>query len=214
MTRLLPRGLSRRRARSAQGEYYGLLADAGANLERSAELMRDLLATWPEDRGLAEEITGCEHEGDRIMRTIVQRLYRSGMAPAERNDIYSLASALDDVVDDIEEGAQELAVYRIEAPMEQAQELADVLRDSGRTLARSLRSLEQDTDTQEDLAQIRRLEQEGDRIYRQSLAALFDGGIDPMLIIRWKDVFGILEDAIDRCRGAANILQGIVVRQG
>ena len=213
MPRLLPRSLSRRGAHGAQAEYYGLLADAGANLERSAELMRDLLASWPEDRGLAEEITECEHEGDRITRTIVQRLHRSGMAPADRNDIYSLASALDDVVDDIEEGAQELAVYRIEAPMEQAQELADVLRESGRALARSLRALEQSEDTQDDLAHIRRLEQEGDRIYRQSLAALFDGGIDPMLIIRWKDVFGILEDAIDRCRGAANILQSIVVKQ-
>jgi uncharacterized protein len=208
-----PRGLFRRRARDAQSEYYGLLAEAGANLERSAELMRDLLVTWPEDRELADEITGCEHEGDRITRSIVQRLHRSGMAPAERNDIYSLAGAIDDVVDDIEEGAQELAVYRIEAPMEQAQELADVLRDSGSALARSLRALQNDEDAGEDIAQIRRLEQEGDRIYRQSLAALFDGGIDPMLIIRWKDVFAILEDAIDRCRGAANILQGIVVKQ-
>ena len=191
-----------------------MLADAGDNLERTAELMRDLLASWPEDRELADEITTLEHEGDRITRTIAQRLHRSGMSPSDRNDIYSLASAIDDVVDDIEEGAQELAVYRIEAPMQQAQELADVLRDSGRALARSLRSLRENEDTQEDLAHIRRLEQEGDRIYRQSLAALFDGGIDPMLIIRWKDVFGILEDAIDRSRGAANILQGIIVKQG
>lgn len=209
MTRLLS-GRSRRRAR---GEYYGLLAEAGANLARSAELMRDLLATWPDDHGLADEIVGCEHEGDRITRTIVQRLHRGDMPAADRNDIHSLATAIDDVVDDIEEGAQELGVYRIEAPMAQAQELADVLRDSGRTLARSLRSLERSEDSREDLAHIKRLEQEGDRIYRQSLAALFDGGIDPMLIIRWKDVFGILEDAIDRCRGAANILQGIVVKQ-
>jgi hypothetical protein len=213
MATLIPRGLSRRRARVARGEYYGLLADAGANLQRTAELMRDLLAGWPEDQGLTNEITGCEQEGDRITRTIVQRLHRSRMAPADRNDIYSLASAIDDAVDDIEEGAQELAVYRIEAPMEQAQELADVLRDSGQALARSLRALERGEDAQGDVAHIRRLEREGDRIYRRSLAALFDGGIDPMLIIRWKDVFGILEDAIDRCRSAANILQGILVRQ-
>jgi uncharacterized protein len=213
MATLIPRGLTRRRARVARGEYYGLLADAGANLQRTSELMRDLLASWPEDQGLTDEITGCEHEGDRITRTIVQRLHRSGMEPADRNDIYSLASAIDDAVDDIEEGAQELAVYRIEAPMEQAQELADVLRDSGRALARSLRALERGEDVQDDVAHIRQLEREGDRIYRQSLAALFDGGIDPMLIIRWKDVFGILEDAIDRCRSAGNILQGMLVRQ-
>ena len=176
--------------------------------------MYDLLATWPDDQGVAEQISRCEQEGDRITRKIVERLHRSRIAPFDRNDIYALAEAIDDVVDDIEEGAQELAVYRIEAPMEQAQQLAGVLRDCGRALARALDDLESFDVEDADFAHIRRLEQEGDRIYRQSLAALFDGAIDPMLIIRWKDVFGIIEDAVDHCRSAANIMQGIVVKHG
>jgi predicted phosphate transport protein (TIGR00153 family) len=199
-------------ARAPQREFFRLLARAGENLQRTAELMHEMLATWPEDRGFAAEITECEHEGDRITRTIVHGLHRSRMAPIDRNDIYALASAVDDVVDDIEEGAQDLVMYRIEAPMEQAQKLAGVLRDSGRALARALAALQSLEGMEDDLQQIRRLEQEGDRIYRESLAALFDGGIDPMIVIRWKDVFGILEEAIDRCRSAANILQSIVVK--
>lgn len=200
-------------SRRAQREFFADLTKAGDNVQRAAELMYELMATWPEQQQITEQITSCEHEGDEITRTIVHGLHRSRMTPVDRNDIYSLASAIDDVVDDIEEGAQELAVYRIEAPMEQAQELAGVLRDSGQSLARALRALEESGETDPELTRIRRLEQEGDRIYRQSLAALFDGGIDPMLIIRWKDVFGILEEAIDSTRQAANIMQGIVVKQ-
>jgi predicted phosphate transport protein (TIGR00153 family) len=211
--RLAPRRLSVRGGRP-QPQFYRQLAQAGENLQRATELMSELLATWPDDRGITEQITQCEQEGDRITRTIVQRLHRSRIAPFDRNDIYALAGAIDDVVDDIEEGAQELAVYRIEAPMEQAQQLAGVLRDSGRALAKALDGLEGFDVEDAQFAQIRRLEQEGDRIYRQSLAALFAGGIDPMLIIRWKDVFGLLEEAVDRCRGAANIMQGIVVKHG
>lgn len=211
--RLFPGGKGANGSRR-QREFFRDLSKAGDNVQRAAELMYDLLATWPEQQEITEQITSCEHEGDRITRTIVHGLHRSRMTPLDRNDIYSLASAIDDVVDDIEEGAQELAVYRIEAPMQQAQELAGVLRDSGRALARALHALESSAETDADLTRIRRLEQEGDRIYRQSLAALFDGGIDPMMIIRWKDVFGILEEAIDSTRQAANIMQSIVVKHG
>ena len=87
-----------------------------------------------------------------------------------------------------------------------------MLRDSGRSLARALDGLEGLDGVDEHLADIRRLEQEGDTIYRRALASLFDGAIDPMFVIRWKDIYAALEEAIDRCRSAGNSIESIVVK--
>lgn len=134
------------------------------------------------------------------------------MTPFDREDIYALAGAIDDVVDDIEEASEQLATKRVEAPMEQAQQLAGVLRDSGREVAAALDDLESLTGIEEHLDEIRRLEREGDEIYRAALACLFDGAIDPMFVLRWKDIYAALEEAIDQCRSAANSIESIVVK--
>jgi uncharacterized protein len=181
-------------------------------MQVTAEQAYELLISWPDDRGLRREITRCEQEGDRITREIIQRLHRSRAAPFDREDAYALAQAIDDVVDEIEEASEELAVYGIEAPMKQAQELGGVVRDSARALRAALDRLKQFDDLESQALEVRRLEHEGDRIYREAVASLFDGGIDPMLVIRWKDVLQGLEDAIDRTRQAMDILQGLVVK--
>ena len=201
------------RGSASRSELFGAFSAAGTNVQEAAELSHALLETWP-DRGaeLRREISRCEEEGDRITHSIKHALYRSRKTPFDRQDIYALASAVDDVVDDIEEAAEELAMYQIEAPLAQAQELAGVLRDSGRALAQALQGLTRLDGIEAQQIEIRRLEHEGDRIYREALSDLFEGGIDPMLIIRWKDVLGALEAAIDRCRQASDILQGIVVK--
>ena len=103
-------------------------------------------------------------------------------------------------------------MYGIEAPMKQAQELGGVVRDSARALRTALDRLKHFDDLESQALEVRRLEHEGDRIYREAVASLFDGGIDPMLVIRWKDVLQGLEDAIDRTRQAMDILQGLVVK--
>ena len=134
------------------------------------------------------------------------------MTPFDREDIFALAGALDDVVDDIEDAAEQLAMNKVEAPMEQAQQLAGVLRDSGRELSAALDDLERLDGVDEHLAEIRRLEQEGDRIYRGALRSLFERSIDPMFVLRWKDIYAALEEAIDRCRSAGNSIESIVVK--
>jgi predicted phosphate transport protein (TIGR00153 family) len=181
-------------------------------MQVTAEQASELLVGWPDDRGLRREITRCEQEGDRITRHIIERLHRSRLAPFDRKDAYALAQAIDDVVDDIEEASEELAVYGIEAPMKQAQELGSVVRDSARAVRTALDRLRHFDDVEPQALEVRRLEHEGDRIYRQAVASLFAGGIDPMLVIRWKDVLQRLEDAIDRTRQAMDILQGLVVK--
>ena len=196
----------------SQDELSGLFAKAGANLKHTGERAYELLMSWPESRELTREIGHCEEQGDRITRQIIHRLHRSRIPAEDRGDLYALAEAIDDVVDEIEEASMDLAAYGIEAPMQQAQELAGVVRDSTRALGRALDGLDGRDSLEGEAVEIRDLEHEGDRIYRQAVASLFDGGIDPMLVIRWKDVYQGLEDAIDRTRQAMDILNGLVVK--
>jgi predicted phosphate transport protein (TIGR00153 family) len=191
---------------------WRLFARAGANLETAAEQLHELLAVWPEDRGLRAQITDCEHEGDRITERIIRTLHETRLTAFDRGGAYALAEAIDDIVDDIEEVSEEFAVYSIEAPMEQAQHLASVVRDAGRAVRRALDSFRDGADVEPEAIEIRNLEHEGDRIYRDALVALFDGGIDPIQVIRWKDIFEGLENTVDRTRQAMDILNGLALR--
>jgi uncharacterized protein len=193
-------------------EFFNLFDEAGANILRAAELLDDLLGTWPDENGLQREILICEQEGDRITHDLIQLLNHKVPTSIDRQDVYALASALDDVVDYTEEAADFLGLYNIEAPMEQAQAMSRVLRDSCTNLAAALSQLERFGDLHHQLVEVNRLENEGDRIVREALASLFVNGIDPMVVIRWKDIFERMEQAIDACETAANIIESIVVK--
>jgi uncharacterized protein len=193
-------------------EFFNLFDEAGANILRAAELLDDLLGTWPDENGLQREILICEQEGDRITHDLIQLLNHKVPTSIDRQDVYELASALDDVVDYTEEAADFLSLYNIEAPMEQAQELSRVLRGSCSNLAAALSRLEHFGDFHHELVEINRLENEGDRIVREALASLFVNGIDPMVVIRWKDIFERMEQAIDACETASHLIESIVVK--
>jgi uncharacterized protein Yka (UPF0111/DUF47 family) len=134
------------------------------------------------------------------------------VTPIEREDILSLASALDDIVDYTEEVADYLGLYKIEAPMDQAIKLAHVLKQAARQIADAIPRLRGFRDISHYTVEINRLENEGDRLTREAVAALFDGGIDPMVVIRWKDLYERLEEAIDATEKVANIMEGIVIK--
>ncbi len=193
-------------------EFYDLFEEAGRNLVLAAELLERMLQRWPDHGELGRDVVVCEQEGDRITHDIIQRLNQTFVTPFDREDIYALASALDDVVDFTEEVADFLALYRIEAPMEQAQALARVLHEACRALAGAIPRLRGFKDIRHYTVEVNRLENEGDRIMREALASLFERGIDPMMVIRWKDIFERLEDAVDATELAANILEGIVIK--
>jgi uncharacterized protein Yka (UPF0111/DUF47 family) len=134
------------------------------------------------------------------------------VTPIEREDILDLASALDDIVDYIEEVADYLGLYRIEAPMDQAQELARILNQACREVNNAIPRLRTFGDIRHFTVEINRLENDGDRKVREALASLFETGIDPMMVIRWKDIFERLEEAIDSTERAANILEGVMIK--
>jgi uncharacterized protein len=171
-----------------------------------------MLRDFPERSELAREILICEQEGDRITHDIIQRLNQTFVTPLDREDIHELASALDDVVDYTEEVADYLGLYKIEAPMEQAQQLARVLHEAAGQIAQAMPRLRGFKNLSHFTVEINRLENDGDRITREAIASLFDNGIDPMVVIRWKDIFERLEEAIDATEHVANIVEGVVIK--
>jgi len=189
-----------------------LFEEAGQNAVVAADLLERMLVNFPDTRELAAQILECEHEGDRITHEIIDRLNHTFVTPIDREDILALASALDDIVDYTEEVADYLGLYKIEAPMDQAIWLARVLKEASSQIAEAIPNLRGFRDISRYTVEVNRLENEGDRITREAVASLFDGGIDPMVVIRWKDIFERLEAAIDAAERAANIIEGIVIK--
>jgi uncharacterized protein len=192
--------------------FFDLFAEGGQNTLRTAKLLRDLLDQWPDDPGLATDILKAEQEGDRITHDIIQRLNTTFVTPIDREDIHTLATQTDDIVDHIEEVADFMGLYRIEAPMDQAQALAEVLVKCCEQLYGLLQNLRGFKDLDHYWIEIHRLENDGDRIYRDAVASLFADRIDPMVVIRWRDVFLRLERAIDATETSASIVEGIVIK--
>ncbi|HET6549622.1 MAG TPA: DUF47 family protein [Solirubrobacter sp.] len=197
---------------SREREFFDLFEEAGANCLRAAGLLEQMLQQWPDHGEMLRDVVVCEQEGDRITHDIIQRLNQTFVTPFDREDIIALASGLDDIVDFIEEVADFLGLYRIEAPMEQAQRMARVLHEATRNISEAIPRLRSLRDIHHYVVEVNRLENDGDRILREAVASLFERGIDPMMVIRWKDIFERLEDAIDSTETAINILAGIIIK--
>jgi uncharacterized protein len=192
--------------------FFDLFIQAGQNALQAARLLDQMMNSWPDDEGLGREVLKAEQQGDKITHDIIQRLNSTFVTPIDREDIYNLATQMDDIVDFAEEAADFLALYKIEAPMSQAQDLTAVLVKSCEQLATGLEHLPDFKDLDKYWIEIHRLENEGDRISRDAVASLFSNGIDPMVVIRWKDMFAVLEEAIDATETAAQIIEGIVIK--
>ena len=193
-------------------EFFDLFDEAAGNIQRAADLLERMVDQWPDHGELGRDLVVCEQEGDRITHDIIQRLNQTFVTPIDREDIYALASGLDDIVDWIEEVADFFGLYRIEAPMSQAQQQARILNESCKQVAQAIPRLRGFEDIHHFTVEINRYENEGDRVVREALASLFEAGIDPMLVIRWKDIFERLEDAIDATENVSNILEGITIK--
>jgi uncharacterized protein len=189
-----------------------LLKAAGANVERSTAVLLEVLRAWPDDDGRRQEIRDLEHEGDRLTHEIIYLLHSEVATPFDRGDLYRLASELDDIVDFTEEVSDVLALYKVEAPTEQAIQLAEILHAGGREVASALAKLDRLDELRPHVIKLNDIEDDGDRVERAALTSLFEGGIDPMVVIRWKDIYERLEEGIDACEHVANVLEGLIVK--
>jgi predicted phosphate transport protein (TIGR00153 family) len=193
-------------------EFFDLFEEAAGNIVRAAELLHEMFRGFPDTAPLSREILLAEQEGDRITHDILHRLNQTFVTPIDREDIIALASALDDVVDLAEEVADFLVLYKVEAPMDPAERLTQILRDACVQVAKAMPRMRAFEDISHYVVEIHRLENDGDRLMREGMASLFDKGVDPMVVIRWKDIFERLEEAIDATEHVADVLESIVIK--
>ena len=195
------------------GEFYDLFAQAGVNALEVARTVEARFREFPNTSITQDQVKNLEHEGDRLTHEVVLLLNTQYVTPFDREDIYELATALDDVVDYLDEASDLLELYAVESPARHAIEPCRILVTAIVPLADALRELKGFKAVQENIVRVKSLEDEGDRVVRGAIAELFqDSRIDPLLVIRWKDIFEALERALDACDRAARVLGNIVVK--
>lgn len=190
---------------------FKLMAD---QLRHGARLLEQLLATDPPRTDKAFEIKEVEHQCDFLTHEIIQRLNKTFVTPIDREDIHALAKALDDVMDEIDNAAHLIPLYRIEKIRGGTRELVRVILEQTDQIRAGMEALEVKKGVLERTIEINRLENEADRIHKVAVGALFDEESDPIAVIKWKEIFDVLERATDRCEDVANLLENVVVKHG
>ena len=194
-------------------EFYALLAQASANAVEIARLLVELLDRFPNDGAeLIGRIKQHEHAGDRLTSEVVGLLNRTFVTPFDRDDIYRLAAALDDVCDNVDEAADNLGSYGVSKVPPLAREQADIILRSAIKLDEAVERVDGFKDSTRQLEELRDLEDEADRLLRDGVGELFRNEQNPVSIIRWKDIHERLEEAVDACENAADVLEAIFVK--
>ncbi len=176
---------------------------------------QDLVGGWRDIPRKVDAINRLEHSGDSVTHDIVALLHRSFITPLEREDIALMAHALDDIVDNIHAAVEAMYLYQVETPASRVAELAAILLKAAREIETAMPLMNRQAEAKKVLEiciEINRLENEGDRLYRQALAEIFDTGKDATYIIKWREIYEHIESAIDRCEDVANILEGISLK--
>jgi predicted phosphate transport protein (TIGR00153 family) len=193
-------------------EFFVLYSRAARNAVEIARLLVRLLDEFPANGDLLRDIKELEHEGDRLTRELVDLLNRTFVTPFDRDDIYELASALDDICDHIDEAAGNISGYGVTEIRQAAKDQAQVILRSTEKLREAVERLEGFKDAERQLHELRDLEDEGDRLNREAVSQLFKTETDAITILRWKDIHEQLEEAVDSCENAADVLEAILVK--
>ena len=193
-------------------DFYGQFSALADQLRVGAQLLEQMLAQEPVLWDKVDEIKEVEHKCDHLTHQIIQRLNSTFVTPIDREDIHALAKSLDDVMDAIDASARFVRLYKIKTLRHGARELARVISLSVEQVRHGLEALEKHKGVTERAVEINRLENEADRIHEGALRRLFDEETDPVLIIKWKEILDVLEEATDRCEDVANLLEGVVVK--
>ena len=194
-------------------EFYDLFTRAGENALEAARHAEQRFREYPNSSVAQADVKAIETAGDEITRELIHLLNTQYVTPFDREDIFELATALDDVVDDIEEASDLLELYGVESATKHAVEQCRILVQAVEQLAMAVQRLKGLRGIQDALVELKRLEDEGDRVVHEAVATLFrDDRIDPLIVIRWKDIYDGLERAIDAAEHAANVIANIVVK--
>ncbi|MBI3647229.1 MAG: DUF47 domain-containing protein [Actinobacteria bacterium] len=196
------------------GAFYELFVESAGNLRAAAVELKDMVEDFHDVEMKARRLQEREHEGDQLTHEIIRRLNTSFITPMDREDIYLLATALDDVMDAIEAAGDLLVLHSIEAPLPQMKAQVDVLIEAATQTEEALKLL--GNNRQEELepywVEINRLENEGDKIYRRAVADLFGGDHRAMDVLKWKEVIETLEEALDGLENVANVIEAVTLK--
>jgi predicted phosphate transport protein (TIGR00153 family) len=194
-------------------EFYDLYNRAAANTVAISAKLVELLATFPDGaEGLMREIKELEHTGDGLTHDLVDLINRTFVTPFDRDDMYRLAGVLDDVCDHVDDSAEKLVGYGVREVPEAARRQAEVIQRAAAKLCEAVALLEGFRDSKRQLIELRTLEDEGDDLIRRSISELFHRETDPLVVLRWKDIYEQLEEAVDACENAADVLEAILVK--
>ena len=202
MFRLIPR----------EEKFFEMFEASARNIHRGAYLLREMMEQYRDPEKQADAIMEVEHQGDTITHDIIHKLNQTFITPIDREDIYALSSALDDVLDLIESVSDRMVMYKIKEPTETARRLAGIIFKSAEEIVKGVGLLKALGDVGPYCIEINRLENEADRVSRDAVADLFENVRDPILVLKWKELYEHLEEATDRCEDVANILENIVLK--
>ena len=192
-------------------DYFRLFSDLAANLDAAAQLLPKFMNDG-DRKGVAAAILEHEHVGDKIVHDVIRRLNKSFITPIDREDIYDLVATTDEILDNIEAATDMVILYRVGEITDQARRQAEVIAKATPLLKECMDNLEKPKGLDERIIAIHTLEYDGDRILREAIASLFDGDMKCTDIIKWKDIYEILEAAIDECEHVANVIESIVLK--
>jgi hypothetical protein len=195
-------------------EFFDYFERHAAKTLEAARVLRAMLHPSGDPGDQAREIKALEHEGDQITHKAIEMLHKTFIAPIDRGDIHRLVSRLDDILDLIDATAERLWLYELRDIRPEARELGEVLVNAAAEVLKVMTQLRNLKDRQAVIntcMEINRYENEGDTLLRRSLARLFDDCADPIAVIKWKEIYDYLEDAIDRCEDVANVIEGVAL---
>jgi uncharacterized protein len=202
--------------------FYPLFNDAAENVAECARRLRELLDLFSDDittasasrdlEKLVNLVTDCEQRGDELTRTILRRLHSSFVTPFDREDIHALAEELDDVVDEMQAAAELLVLHRVEKPLPEVRDLADILVKAAEANVALIAKLPRLRDMDSELEAIGRLESEGDRVYRRLIAHLFSGEFKAFNVLKWKDIVEAVEQSVNNIENISDIVESIVLK--
>ena len=193
--------------------FFDLFEEMAQKVKQGSDELLALLRDYVDIDRKTTRVLDIEHEGDEITHEVMKRLNTTFVTPFDREDIHRLASNLDHVLDHVEAAAEFLQLHRIEKPMDQMIALADTLARACDTTAQAMPRLRKMKDLESYWVEINRMENEGDRLFRRSLADLFSGDYKAMDVLKNKDIIEEIESAIDRLEDVANTIEGIVLKQ-
>ncbi|MDQ3915057.1 MAG: DUF47 family protein [Actinomycetota bacterium] len=194
--------------------FFDLFEEMAGKVQQGADGLLDLLRDYRDLDIKAGRVVDIEHEGDEITHEMIRRLNTTFVTPFDREDIHRLASSLDDVLDHVEAAAEYLQLHKIQSPLPQMVALAEILQKAAVITAAAMPGLRKMKNLDEYWVEINRLENDGDRAYRRTIAELFSGDYKAMDVLKFKDIIEEIEQAIDRLEDVANTIESIVMKQG